>query len=57
LRDPLFAVDVVTILAATIPLAIAIIGGGLAMAWRLGGLERSVKDLAEDVKELKDKVR
>lgn len=50
-------VDVYAILSATIPLAVAIIGGGLAMAWRLGGLERMVGDLNDDVKELKGQVR
>jgi hypothetical protein len=50
-------IDVPAILSATIPLAIAIIGGGLAMAWRLGGLEKMVGDLNDDVKELKGQVR
>jgi hypothetical protein len=39
-----------------IPLAGSIIAGGLAIAWKLGGLERSVDDLAEDVKTLQKKV-
>lgn len=50
-------VDVPAILAASIPLAIAIIGGGLTMAWRLGGLERSVKDLSNDVTEMRTEVK
>lgn len=50
-------VDIAAILSATIPLAIAIVGGGLTMAWRLGGLEKTVKELNDDVKELKGQVR
>lgn len=50
-------VDVPAILAATVPLAVAIIGGGLTMAWRLGGLERTVKDLVGDVKDMRTEVK
>ncbi len=41
---------------AVIPVCVAIIGGALTMAWRLGGLERTVHDLGEDVKELQHKI-
>ena len=49
-------VDSATLVAIILPLAVSIIGGGLAMAWRLGGLERSVKDLVDDVGKLDTKV-
>jgi outer membrane murein-binding lipoprotein Lpp len=42
-------------LATVIPLGLTVLTGGLAVAWRLGGLERRVKDLGDlktDVKEL-----
>ena len=52
----LAGVDVYGILAAVVPLAIAIIGGGLAMAWRLGGLERTVNDLQNKVDDVSDTV-
>ena len=38
------------------PLAFAIFTGGLAMAWRLGGLERQVKDMREDMRRIKDRL-
>jgi hypothetical protein len=41
------------VLAAVIPTGASILLGGLAMAWRLGSLERTVKDLKEDVDELR----
>jgi hypothetical protein len=37
-------------------LAVAILGGGLAMAWRLGRLEQTVKDLKEDVAAVEKRV-
>ncbi len=49
-------IDGSTLIAIIAPLAASIIGGGLAMAWRLGGLERSVHDLVEDVSRLDTKV-
>lgn len=49
----LAGVDVGVVLAAVIPLAGSIVAGGLAMAWRLGGLERTVKDTAGDAHEAK----
>lgn len=33
--------------AIVVPVAVSILGGGLAMAWRLGGLEATVKSLVE----------
>lgn len=50
-------VDVSAILATVIPITVSIIGGGLAMAWRLGGLEHTVEDLSDDVKEMKGQIR
>lgn len=50
-------VDVPAILAATIPLGAAIIGGGLTMAWRLGGLERTVKNLVDEMKDMRTEVK
>jgi hypothetical protein len=52
-----FAVDPTAIVAIVVPVCLSIVGGGLAMAWRLGGLERTVKDVKEDVSEVKDDVR
>lgn len=37
-------VDTAGLLAIVVPLSASIIGGGFAMAWRLGGLERTVLD-------------
>ena len=37
-------------------LAVSIVGGGLAVAWKLGGLERSVKDLGGRIKRVEDKI-
>jgi hypothetical protein len=37
-------------------LAVSIVGGALAMAWKLGGLERSVKDLGGRIKRVEDKI-
>ncbi len=45
-------VDWATVGAVAVP----IIGGALAMAWKLGGLERAVKDLGERVKRLESTV-
>lgn len=42
--------------AAIIPVALSIVGGGLAMAWRLGGLDRAVQDLAHHVEKLEQKM-
>ena len=44
--------DSVSVLAAVVPLAIAVLGGGFAMAFRLGRLEQTVGDLKDDVVEL-----
>lgn len=41
---------------ALIALCVSIIGGALVMAWRLGGLERTVKDVSERVKETNQKL-
>ena len=49
----LSAVDPVALIAIVTPLCVSIIGGALAMAWRLGGLERTVKDLVSDVGDMK----
>lgn len=46
-------IDATAVAAIVVPVVVSIIGGGLAMAWRLGGLERSVKDMAADVTEMK----
>lgn len=53
----LYAVDPTAIIAIVVPVCISIMGGGLAMAWRLGGLERTVKDVQADVHDLKGDVR
>lgn len=44
---------VADLLAVVIPTAVSILGGGLAMAWRLGGLETTVRDMKEDVDEMR----
>jgi hypothetical protein len=49
----LAGIDAYGLLAAAIPLALAILG----VAWRLGALERTVKDLSDDVKETRDDVK
>lgn len=41
------------IIAIAVPVGLA----GLALAWRLGGLERSVRDVQSDVHEMKGQVR
>lgn len=45
-----------TIWAAIITVAVSILGGGFMMAWKLGALDRTVKDLADDVREVKDRM-
>jgi hypothetical protein len=50
-------VNVAAIAAVVVPIVVSIVAGGLAMAWRLGGLERSVNDLATDVVEMRDELR
>lgn len=50
-------IDAGTIWAIVVPVCVSIIGGGLAMAWRLGGLSTKVEELAEDVRDLRDQVR
>jgi hypothetical protein len=41
------------ILAITIPGAIAILGAGFTLAWRLGRLEQKVNDVRDDVLDIK----
>lgn len=43
----------VAILAASVPLALAILG----VAWRLGSLESTVKEVQQDVKDVRDDLR
>jgi hypothetical protein len=50
------AADWSAISAVILPIAVSILGGGLAMAWRLGGLERTVKDTQADVQHLDRRV-
>lgn len=38
-------------------IGLSILGGGFAMAWRMGRLEQKVNDLREDVQELRVDVR
>jgi hypothetical protein len=49
----LASIDVYGLLAGVVPLALAILG----VAWRLGHLEGTVKDLQDDVKETRDDVK
>lgn len=49
--------DVWGIVSAVLPVVAALVGGLLAMAWRLGGLERSVKDMQGDITEIRDELR
>jgi hypothetical protein len=49
----LASIDVYGLLAAAVPLALAI----LTVAWRLGVLDSTVKDLQDDVKETRDDVK
>ena len=49
--------DTASVLAAVIPLAVAVLGGGFAMAWRLGRLEQRVNDVKDDVHEIKEDLR
>jgi hypothetical protein len=46
-------VDSGALLGAALPVAVAL----LTLAWRLGGLERSVKDVQNDVQEMKGQIR
>lgn len=40
-------------LPTVLPVALSVLVGGLAMAWRLGRLEQKVKDIKDDVEELR----
>ena len=42
-----------SVVGAVLPVALSVLVGGLAMAWRLGRLEQKVKDVKEDVEELR----
>jgi hypothetical protein len=47
-------------LTTVIPLGLTVLTGGLVVAWRLGGLDRRVKDLGDlkdDVKELSGQIQ
>lgn len=42
--------------AAVIPVCASILGGGLAMAWKLGGLTNQVKELDDRVDHIESKI-
>lgn len=42
--------DTATVLAVIVPTAVAILGGGLTMAWRLGALSTKVENLTEQLR-------
>ena len=50
---PLFGTVDVAIL---VPLGASIVGAGFGIAWRLGSMDRNIRDLADDVAELKKRL-
>lgn len=48
--------DNTTIVSIVLPVCVSIVGGALAMAWRLGGLERTVKDLVTGQNDMNHKI-
>jgi len=44
--------DYGSLVAVVAPIVVSILGGGLAMAWRLGRLEQTVRDLVDRVDDL-----
>lgn len=43
--------------AAIIPVCVSILGGGLAVAWKLGGLDTSVKNMDDRLEKVEDWIR
>lgn len=43
-------VDTGAILAVVVPTAVAVLGGGLTMAWRLGSLSTKVENLSDQLR-------
>lgn len=51
------AIDYAALWAGIGAIIVSIAGGAIAMAWRLGGLESRVRDVQDDVHEVKGQVR
>lgn len=52
----LLGADWTAVWAAVIPVCASILGGGFAMAWKLGSLDRTVKDMGEDVRTMNARI-
>lgn len=46
-------IDAGAVIGGAVALVIAIVGGALTMAWKLGGLANKVEELASDVRDLR----